>query len=256
MSSAPAGWSASACRVSLPAKLSDLGGEMRALLYTTGSPFARAVRIILDELELDYERREEITTPTVEQRAADTPSLQVPTFWDGSIHLWESGLIADYLLRTYPKRVGSPPLSASAWRAEQEWRDKLIFSTIQTLGTAVTMVSQFKWPGIEKNANAHLTRCADRVPHLLSWLEGELSDDASGFIQGCVSVQDIFLACHIRFTENRPIGIDLDLPGYPRISAVLGRLEERESFSNNPIYWWEPGVTGYESDGTPVYGAS
>ncbi len=75
---------------------------MRALLFTTGSPFARAVRIILDELELDYERREEITTPTVEQRAAATPSLQVPTFWDGDVHLWESGLIAEYLLRTYP----------------------------------------------------------------------------------------------------------------------------------------------------------
>ena len=33
---------------------------MRALLFTTGSPFARAVRIILDELGLDYERKEEI----------------------------------------------------------------------------------------------------------------------------------------------------------------------------------------------------
>lgn len=61
---------------------------MRALFFTTGSAFARAVRIILDELALDYERREEITTPTVEQRAAATPGLQVPTFWDGDIHLW------------------------------------------------------------------------------------------------------------------------------------------------------------------------
>ena len=39
---------------------------MRALLFTTGSPFARAVRIILDELNLDYEKREEITTPSVQ----------------------------------------------------------------------------------------------------------------------------------------------------------------------------------------------
>ena len=51
---------------------------MRALLFTTGSPFARGIRIILDELELDYERREEITTPTVEERANATPTLQVP----------------------------------------------------------------------------------------------------------------------------------------------------------------------------------
>ena len=36
---------------------------MRALLFTTGSPFARAVRIILDELGLDYQRREESYSP-------------------------------------------------------------------------------------------------------------------------------------------------------------------------------------------------
>ena len=77
---------------------------MRALLFTTGSPFARAVRIILDELGLEHERREEITTPTAERRAQATPTLQVPTLWDGDITLWESGVIAEYLLATYPQR--------------------------------------------------------------------------------------------------------------------------------------------------------
>ena len=53
---------------------------MLALLFTTGSPFARAVRIVLDELGLDYERREEITAPRAERRAAASPAFQVPTF--------------------------------------------------------------------------------------------------------------------------------------------------------------------------------
>src|SRR5215470_14185737 len=83
---------------------SSTGDEMRALLLTTGSPFARAVRIVLHELALDYERREEITTPSVAQRAAASPTLQVPTYWDGDLRLWESGLIAEYLLHTYKKR--------------------------------------------------------------------------------------------------------------------------------------------------------
>ncbi len=65
---------------------------MRTLLFTTGSPFARGVRIILDELGLDYERKEEITTPSVEERASATPTLQVPTLWDGDTILWESGI--------------------------------------------------------------------------------------------------------------------------------------------------------------------
>ena len=227
---------------------------MRALLFTTGSPFARGIRIILDELGLDYEKREEITTPSVQQRAAASPTLQVPTFWDGDVRLWESGLIAEYLLHTYKERPDAePPLCERAWRASHEWRDRLIFSTIQTLGTAITTISQMKWAGVGVNENTHLTRSADRLPHLMSWLEDQLPDDRSGLLPGCVSMQDIFLACHLRFAENRPIGINPHTSKHPKISALLSRLDQRASFRANPIRWWEPGVTGYEADGTPIY---
>ena len=119
-----------------------LGENMRTLLFTTGSPFARGVRVILDELGLDYERREEITTPTVEERASASPTLQVPTLWDGDTTLWESGLIADYLLSKYPERLDAhPPLVACIARTENEWADKLILATVQTLGTAATIIS-------------------------------------------------------------------------------------------------------------------
>lgn len=90
----------------------------------------------------------------------------------------------------------------------------------------------------------------------MDWLEAEIADKGSGFMPDCVSTQDIFLACHIRFTENRPVGIDLGLQRYPKISALIAQLDARESFSKNPIYWWEPGVTGYEPDGTSIYGTS
>jgi len=91
----------------------QLGGIMRSLMFTTGSPYARGIRIILDELGLGYEHKEEITASTVEEGAKATPTLQVPTLWDGDTTLWESGLIADYLLSTYAERPdASPPLAA------------------------------------------------------------------------------------------------------------------------------------------------
>lgn len=228
---------------------------MRALLFTTGSPYARAIRIILDELGLEYERREEITTPSVQDRANATPTLQVPTFWDGDVTLWESGVIAEYLLATYPQRPNmTPPLADRAWRDTTEWQSKAVFAAIQTLGGAATLISQMKWSGVGHDENAHLTRCAARLPHLMVWLELQLTSLNDGFVAGAVSIQDIFLACHLRFIENRPIGLDPQVGDYPKIRALLGRLDERESFRRNPVLWWEPGVIGYAEDGkTPMY---
>ncbi|QDZ02540.1 glutathione S-transferase family protein [Nitratireductor mangrovi] len=226
---------------------------MRALLFTTGSPFARAVRIVLDELALDYERREEITTPSVEERVAATPTLQVPTFWDGDLTLWESGLIVEYLLSTYRQNgAAGLPLATHAFRPEFEWHDKLVFATIQTFGNAATTISQMRWSGIALQQNAHLQRSAEKLFRILNWLEGQLGD-GDGFVPGYVSMQDIFLASHVRFVQARPLGIELGLESFARVSTLLERLDERESFKANPIWWWEPGVVAYEPDGTPIY---
>ena len=227
---------------------------MRALLFTTGSPFARAVRIVLDELGLDFERREEITTPSAEERAAATPTLPVPTFWDGDQTLWESGTIVEYLLSTYQNRPATePPLAMHAFRPANEWQDKLTFSTIQTFGNAATIVSQMKWSGVDATNNAHMKRSVEKLSHILGWLEDQLNDTTGGFQPDCVSIQDIFLAAHVRFVQNRPLGIDLQLGQYPKLEALLNGLDDRASFKANPIWWWEPGVVGYQPDGTPIF---
>ena len=226
----------------------------RALLFTTGSIFARAVRIVLDELCLDYERREEITTPAVEDRAKATPTLQVPTFWDGEVHLWESTLIIEYLLSRYDSRTSeSPTLAAAIAREETYWRDRLVLSTIHTLGTSIGIVSQMKSSGISIVDSAYLQRNSERLSHVLGWLELELRSDTEGFFPGSLSVQDIFLTCHIDFIENRPIDLDPRLDDIPKIQALIERVRSRESLHNNPIYWWEPGVIGYDDNGTPIY---
>jgi glutathione S-transferase len=224
---------------------------MLALLYTTGSPFARAVRIVLDEIGLDYERHERSVAPNAGQLAP--PTLQVPAFWDGELKLWESGTIAEYLLSTFPQRPAvDPPLANQAFRADAIWRDKLVFSTIQTFGTAASNISQMKWTGVALDANAHLARSAEKLSHILGWLDGQLTDAEGGFQPGFLSIHDIFLAAHVRFVQARPLGIDLFLQKYEKVASLLERLDERDSFKANPIWWWEPGIVGYKPDGTPV----
>jgi len=227
----------------------------RALLFTTGSPFSRIVRVVLDELGLDYERREEITTPTSESRAESTPTLQVPTFWDGGNHLWESGLIVEYLLANYdPPAGGNPPLASALTRKEHHWHDRLVAASIHTLGTSATTIGQMKWGGTSIDDSDYLAVCAEQFPYLLGWLEKQISTTGEGFQPGSLSIQDIAIGCHLGYIMNRPIGVDLQLNKFPGIESLVNRLDERESFKNNPILYWEPGVTGYAEDGvTPIY---
>ncbi|NNC99280.1 MAG: glutathione S-transferase family protein [Gammaproteobacteria bacterium] len=226
----------------------------RTLLFTTGSPFARAVRITLDELGLEYERREEITTPSVEDRAQASPTLQVPTLWDGDVRLWESSLIVEYLLSTYTvDRGGDLPICDGMGNPETIWRDRLVLSTIQTLGTAGTTISQMKWGGVAITDHAYLKRSADRFPYLMEWLENEISETGNGFIPGILSAQDIFLSCHLDFILNRPLGLDPMIESYPKILELVTKMRKRESFESNPILWWEPGVIGYSSKNEPIY---
>lgn len=226
---------------------------MRVLQYTPGSPFARVVRILLCELDLDYERRELQGAPA-QGDMETSPTLQVPTLWDGDIVLWDSGLIAEYLLATYPDRKrATPELVAGICRPSFVWRDKLIFASVQTLVASITTISQLTWTGVRIGTNAHLDRSAERLPTLMSWLEGELPDDRSGFIPDALSIQDILLASGVRFAEARPIGVEFAWSQYPRIAALLERLDQRPSFKANPIWWWDADVVGYEPSGEPLY---
>ena len=226
----------------------------RALLFTTGSPYARAVRIVLDELHLEYERREEITTPSVEGRAQASPTLQVPTLWDGGVRLWESSLIVEYLLSTYTVDRGEDLLLfRGAGNPETIWRDKLVLSTIQTLSAAATTISQMRWGGLEISEHEYLTRSAARFPYLMEWLENEISDIGNGFIPGCLSPQDIFLVCHLDFIQNRPLDLNPNIENYPKLLKLVINMRKRSSFISNPILWWEPGVIGYSSKSEPMY---
>ena len=66
-------------------------------------------------------------------------------------------------------------------------------------------------------------------------------------------MQDIFLVAHVRFVQARPLGVDLGVGRNIKKTTLLDRLDARASFKANPIWWWEPGVVGYQPDGTPIY---
>jgi glutathione S-transferase len=223
---------------------------MRQLFFTTGTPFARAVRIVLFEKGLPFERDETYTTPSVEERAKVTPTLQVPTLIDGDLTLWDSTVIVEYLMATYPNApapAGQLPL-AKYVRASEFWRDKRTLATLQTFGVSTATISQLQWSGIRHEDNSYSARCATRNQHLLDWFESQLLSVENGFVPGVVSAQDIFLTCWCQFIERRPLQLSWEAPNRPKTLALITRLAHRASFQQEPALWWEPGVT-YETAG-------
>jgi glutathione S-transferase len=228
---------------------------MRKLIFTTGSPFARAVRIVLDEKGLEWERQEEITTPSVEARAQTSPTLQVPTLIDGDLRLWDSAVILDYLTTSYPSRdiPGTPHRYADEFvRADHAWADKLAFATLQTLGVSTTVISQLQWAGVKHEDNAYAERCAARIQHVLDWCESMLASSDEGFVPGLLSAQDVLLGVMIMFMEKRPLRLSWRSRERRKMAALHARLQSRPSFIENPILWWEPGVVSYDGD-TPLF---
>ncbi|AUT65173.1 glutathione S-transferase family protein [Paraburkholderia terrae] len=219
---------------------------MRKLFFTTGSPFARAVRIVLVEKGLDFEREETFTTPSVEERAKVTPTLQVPTLVDGDLTLWDSSVIIDYLMSSYPgvpAPEGIDPLASDYVRATQSWHDKLVLATLQTFGVSTTMVSQLQWSGVRHEENVHAARCATRNQYLLDWFETQLVGADGAFVPGVMSAQDILLTCICQFIETRPLRLSWRAAGRPGLASLVARMERRPSFQQEPALWWEPGVT-------------
>ena len=219
---------------------------MLTLYFTTGSPFARAVRIVLAEKGLPFERHETYTTPGVQERARVAPTLQVPTLVDGDLRLWDSSVIIEYLMTRYPNAPapeGHRPFAAQHVRPEERWTDRLVHATLQTFGVSTATVSQLQWSGIRSEDNAHATRSVARNQHLLDWFEGELSSEEEGFVPGVVSAQDVMLAAWCEFIDRRPLRLTWRAPHRPKVEALVRRLHGRPSFRREPVLWWEPGVS-------------
>jgi glutathione S-transferase len=219
---------------------------MRKLFYTTGSPFSRAVRIVLVEKGLPFERDETYTTPSVEERAKVAPTLQVPTLIDDDFRLWDSEVITEYLMSKYsngPTPAGEKPFATDYIRPDHLWQDKLLHATLQTLGVSTATVSQLHWSGIRYKDNGHASRCAARNQYLLDWLETQIVSTEEGLVPGVISAQDVLLGCWCQFIERRPIGLTWRSSERPRLQALIERLESRPSFQQEPALWWEPGVT-------------
>ena len=205
---------------------------MRTLYHFPLSPFCRKVRIVLDEKQLDYERREENMWAPSEGFTQLNPLRSVPVFVDGSDPndraptVLHSGTIAAYLDEVYPETpliFGTPIERAeirrlSAWfdeRYDQEVGRNVFYEKIEKryagLGSPDMDLVRL---GL-RNIEYHLEYISILIEER-NWLAGEV-----------FSLADITAAAHISVCDY--LG-DVPWVHFPMAKDWYVRIKSRKSF--------------------------
>ena len=206
---------------------------MRKLLFSNGSPFARRVRIILEEKGLEYERDVLDAVRTVDQIRPHNPALQVPVFFDNERRLFGSDLIVQYLLINYPNntaRAGEEPFANVMTRSERHWEDLQILTAIGSLTDSVVNIRLLE--GATKDAVPYIARQELRIASLLDWLEPQVCPE--GFWPGYFTTMDFYLFCPLVWGKHRGI-FDYELGHWPNINAMIVHWKGRRSILATPI---------------------
>jgi len=214
------------------------------LYFSDGSPFARKVRIVLAEKGLAYES--DVNNGLRSPESTATPTLAVPVLEDGALRLWESDLIIDYLLRTYPDAklpaadVAQPPLSPWLARPDRHWQDMATLAMIATCASSMVNLRLMSVDGITPANSDYLARQKTRVERCLDWLEKDVTDE--GFAPGWFSIMDIAFICPMVFCESRGV---MPWRGRPKLEALVQRHQTRRSLLAAPLAAVPPLVPRY-----------
>ena len=214
------------------------------LYFSNGSPFARKVRIVLAEKALAFES--DVNDGLRPADTTVTPTLAIPVLEDGSRRLWESDLIIDYLLRTYPEArprpadVANPPLAPWLARQDFHWEDMTTLATIASCAASIVNLRLMLPDGITAANSDYLARQKTRVEHCLDWLEGKVTSE--GFAPGWFSIMDIAFICPMVYCETRGV---MPWRGRPKLEALYERHQTRPSLLATPINILPPLVPRY-----------
>ncbi len=200
---------------------------MLTLYFSYISPYSRKVRVVLAEKGLEF--KPELThfanAPT--KYPAVNPCRRVPVLVDGDRALFESNVILDYLLQTFPDAVGSdapPPLSKRLVRPEHHWDDWQTLVGIETMLDSGLNLLQMRNNKITPAQSEYLTRELNRTGIILDWLEQRATPE--GFIPGEFSILDLNFVISVQWAEFRDI---FEWRGRPTLEKIVARYQERES---------------------------
>ncbi len=203
---------------------------MLKLYYSPNSPLSRKVRVVLHETGLEFEGDAQSEHRDPDSFKAVNPILRVPVIEDGSHRLFESDLIIDYILATYPSKQPNTtqrvPLADGLYRdGPEQWADKETLAILNAFGDSVANLLFLEREGVKRTEVPYLQRQATRIQSCLDWLEERATPE--GFLPGVLSVQDISLISWWEWLNIRGV---TDLGELPKLAALVAYHADRPSF--------------------------
>lgn len=201
---------------------------MIQLFFGAISPYTRKVHVLLKEMGLPFETVPvDLANPPPAFTAAN-PNLRIPAITDGDVHLFESNLILDYLLTTYPATSQArPPLGRHLVRPDHRWDDMKVLITIETVLDSGLNIFQFSKNQIGPEQAPYLQRELDRIASDLDWLEERVTPE--GFVPGEFSILDLNLICTLQWADFRK---PFQWHGRPKLEATVALHGQRESLAS------------------------
>jgi glutathione S-transferase len=193
------------------------------LYYSSGSPFARKIRVLLLEKNAPHDA-ELVDLWGRNDLKSVNPLGKVPALRldDGRV-LVNSPLIADYVDGRFPGLRFIPAdaegrLEVRRWEALADG----------TMDAAVASFYEARFHDEQKRSQAWLDHQRGKLDSGFAALEAML-DGRKWCVGNAMSLADIALGCHIGFiTERRPAFFPQDR--YPGLARLWKSLEARESF--------------------------
>jgi len=201
----------------------------RKLYFSLGSPYARCIRVLLSEFDLEFEKDCINRLRTEDEISHVNPALAVPVLEDGARSFFDTSVIASWLCANYsPAMTDNVPFTGVMVDEKNRWDDMQVNAALETL--TETMVSLLlhgrdaETLGATYNTWPYAKRQHSRMDGLLDWLDGHFTPE--GRKPGTFTWQDIALIAVCEFTELRGVH---NMSGRTALDGTRGYFSERKS---------------------------
>lgn len=204
------------------------------------SPYVRRIRILLDELDVPFDRDTHGWLDATEEFKAASPIQRLPMLDRGPAaktqYVYDSRVIAEVLYRDLassraPRTKPRAGIQQTLWRAELEEHDVNVFTVLDGGLDAAINGFCIEQAGASRTTNGYLQRQFDRAQECFTWLDRVYAAGPT-LTPGELAFVDIALANALTWIQFRKV---FDATAWPNLVAMHDAHDKRPSFvATNP----------------------